>query len=62
MMHECYFRDSAKEWALKTGHSWSSQVAEIAGRAQAAKLLLTHVNPLEVGTGQRSSVGRAADL
>lgn len=48
LMHECYFRDSAEEWALKTGHSWTSRVAEVASRSKPAKLLLTHINPLEM--------------
>lgn len=47
LMHECYFRDSAKDWALKTGHSWTSRVAEVASLCDPAKLLLTHINPLE---------------
>lgn len=47
LMHECYFRDGAANWALKTGHSWSSRVAEVASLSQPAKLLLTHINPLE---------------
>ncbi len=47
LMHECYFRDSAKEWALKTGHSWTSRVAEVASLSQPAKLLITHINPIE---------------
>jgi ribonuclease Z len=47
LMHECYFRDSASEWALKTGHSWSSRVAEVAAASKPKKLLLTHINPLE---------------
>jgi ribonuclease BN (tRNA processing enzyme) len=48
LMHECYFRDSAKDWALKTGHSWTSRVAEVASKCEPAKLLLTHINPLEM--------------
>ena len=47
LMHECYFRDSAAEWAQKTGHSWSSRVAEVAANSQPKKLLITHINPLE---------------
>jgi ribonuclease Z len=47
LMHECNFRDSASEWALKTGHSWSSRVAEVAAASKPKKLLLTHINPLE---------------
>lgn len=47
LIHECYFRDDAEAWALKTGHSWSSRVAEVTAAAQPKKLLLTHINPLE---------------
>lgn len=47
LMHECYFRDAAEEWAIKTGHSWTSRVADVAMRSKPRKLLLTHINPLE---------------
>ena len=47
LMHECYFRDEAKDWAVKTGHSWTSRVAEVACSSRPSKLLLTHINPLE---------------
>lgn len=47
LMHECYFRNEASEWAQKTGHSWTDRVAEIAVLNSPKKLLLTHVNPLE---------------
>ncbi len=50
LMHECYFRDSAEDWARKTGHSWTGRVAEVAGLSQPAKLLVTHINPLEDAT------------
>jgi ribonuclease Z len=46
LMHECYFRDSQQHWATKTGHCWTSRVAEIARRAEVKQLLLTHINPL----------------
>lgn len=47
LMHECYFRDSSRNWASKTGHTWSSRVAEVANASRPKKLLLTHINPLE---------------
>jgi ribonuclease Z len=47
LMHECYFRDQASEWAEKTGHSWTGRVIEVATAAKPNKLLLTHINPLE---------------
>jgi ribonuclease BN (tRNA processing enzyme) len=46
LLHECYFRDDASEWAQKTGHSWTSRVAEVAAASKPKKLLLTHINPL----------------
>ena len=49
LMHEgMHFRDQASQWALKTGHSWTSRVAEVAAAAQPGKLLLTHINPLDL--------------
>ncbi|QDT05685.1 ribonuclease Z [Rubripirellula lacrimiformis] len=47
LMHECYFRDDASEWALKTGHSWTSRVAEVTSLSKPKRLLLTHINPIE---------------
>ncbi|MGI9468901.1 MAG: MBL fold metallo-hydrolase [Rubripirellula sp.] len=47
LMHECYFRNEASEWAQETGHSWTDRVAEIATLNTPKKLLLTHMNPLE---------------
>ncbi len=47
LMHECYFRDDAAKWAMKTGHSWTSRVAEIAIRSKPKKLMLTHINPID---------------
>ena len=47
LMHECYFRDGAADWAIKTGHSWTSRVAEVACGCDPVKLLLTHINPIE---------------
>lgn len=47
LMHECNFRDEAEQWAIQTGHSWTSRVAEVAQNSQPKKLLVTHINPLE---------------
>jgi ribonuclease Z len=49
LMHECYFRDREKQWAVKTGHCWTSRAAEIARDAEVKKLLLTHINPMAGG-------------
>ena len=48
MMHECYFRDEAEEFAIKTGHSWTSRVAEIAQLSGPRQLMLTHLNPIDL--------------
>ncbi|TVP99643.1 MAG: ribonuclease Z [Planctomycetaceae bacterium] len=47
LMHECSFRDSEQEWAIKTGHCWPTRVAKIARDAEVRRLLLTHLGPLE---------------
>lgn len=49
LMHECYFRDEEHEWALKTGHCWTTRAAQIAKQGNVKKLLLTHINPLAAG-------------
>ena len=46
LLHECNFRDSEHEWAVKTGHSSTSLVAQVAARASARRLVLVHLNPL----------------
>jgi len=45
LVHECYFPDDWHELAVKTGHSWTTPVAENAKAAGVGKLLLAHVNP-----------------
>ncbi|TWT49327.1 ribonuclease Z [Rubripirellula amarantea] len=47
LMHECYFRDEASHWALRTGHCWTSRVAQVAAKSKPKQLLLTHINPIE---------------
>ncbi|KAA5545132.1 ribonuclease Z [Roseiconus nitratireducens] len=51
MMHECYFPTDKSQWAIRTGHSWTDRVAEIAAATRPALLLLTHVNPLDPDPG-----------
>jgi ribonuclease Z len=46
LVHECYFPDAQTEWAKKTGHSWTSAVAQLAAAAGVGRLVLTHLNPL----------------
>jgi ribonuclease Z len=47
LVHECYFADEHHEWAVKTGHSWTSAVAEVARAAGVGRLVLVHVNPYD---------------
>jgi len=49
LMHECYFRDEDQAWAEKTGHCWTSRLAEIVRQCRPAGTLVTHVSPLECG-------------
>lgn len=46
LVHECNFTDDLAEWAVKTGHSHTTPVAELAAKANVGRLVLTHVNPL----------------
>ncbi|MEL7336514.1 MAG: MBL fold metallo-hydrolase [Planctomycetota bacterium] len=46
LMHECNFKDVDADWAAKTGHSWTTEVARFAATAGVGQLLLTHANPL----------------
>jgi ribonuclease Z len=46
LIHECYFPDSLREMAEKTGHSWTTPVAESARAAGVGRLILVHVNPI----------------
>lgn len=45
LVHECYFHDRQRVWAERTGHCWSSRVAEIAAATRPRELLLTHLDP-----------------
>lgn len=45
LIHECYFPDEMSEWASKTGHSHTSQVALLAKEADVARLYLVHIDP-----------------
>ena len=45
LVHECYFPDELDDWARKTGHSSSSNVAELAKAANVKRLYLVHVDP-----------------
>jgi len=47
LAHECNFRDGQEEWAHKTGHSSTSEVAKLAARAAVRQLVLIHLDPLD---------------
>jgi len=46
LIHECYFPDDRAELALKTGHSHTTPVAELARDAGVGQLFLVHIDPL----------------
>ncbi len=46
LIHECYNLETEKEAALKTNHSWLSEVTKLATDAKVKKLALIHINPL----------------
>lgn len=45
LLHECYFSDHLAEWAVKTGHSHTTPVAEVAKAAGVGRLQLIHIDP-----------------
>jgi ribonuclease Z len=45
LLHECYYSDRCAAWAEQTGHSSTSQVAQVATEAGVGRLVLIHVNP-----------------
>jgi len=47
LIHECNFRDDQRQWAEKTGHSFTTAVAQVAKAAGAKRLVLTHFDPLD---------------
>jgi len=49
LIHECYFPDALEEWAVKTGHSTTSKVLELAREANVGRLVLVHVDPRSTG-------------
>jgi ribonuclease Z len=49
LIHECNFSDALAEWCDRTGHSHTSQVAQLAAAANVRRLLLVHVDPLLMG-------------
>lgn len=49
LIHECNFPDSMAHWSEKTGHSHTTQVAELAKAAGVGQLILTHIDPQQPG-------------
>src|SRR5262245_3950127 len=47
LLHECNFRDGQDEWAVKTGHSSTTPVAQVAAQAGVGRLILVHLDPLD---------------
>jgi ribonuclease BN (tRNA processing enzyme) len=47
LLHECNFDDEMADWAVKTGHSYLTPVAEVARAAQVKRAVLIHLNPLQ---------------
>ena len=50
LVHECYFPDGYEDRAALTGHSCATPVAEVAKLANAKRLYLVHLDPLEEET------------
>ena len=48
LVHECYFSDDMHEQAKLTGHSCTTQVAQVARDAAVGRLLLVHIDPMSV--------------
>jgi ribonuclease BN (tRNA processing enzyme) len=44
LVHEANFADDAQEMAILTGHSWLSNVAQVAADAEVGRLVLVHLN------------------
>ena len=47
LIHECYFHDDDAGWAEKTGHSYTTAVAELAARTGVKRLVLVHIDPTQ---------------
>ncbi len=47
LVHECYFPDSKKTWADRTGHTHSTPLANLAKDANVGRLIAVHIDPLD---------------
>ncbi len=45
LIHECTYPDRLSQWCEPTGHSHTTQVAQLARAAGVGRLILTHVDP-----------------
>jgi len=45
-VHECNFPDELRDHAIKTGHSHTTPVMQVAAKAEVKRLVLVHMNPL----------------
>ena len=62
LLHECNFTDEYHEFAVKTGHSCTTQVVQGAVGAKVEHLLLVHMNPLVTGDDPVAVAQHAAEL
>jgi ribonuclease BN (tRNA processing enzyme) len=67
LVHECYFADGWEALAEKTGHSCTSPVAQVAAAANAGRLVLVHINPLDptadpIGVDQARQIFPATEM
>lgn len=46
LIHECYFPDAQSAFAVQTGHSHTTPVAELARDAGVGRMVLVHIDPL----------------
>jgi ribonuclease Z len=47
LVHECNFRDKTAQWAIQTGHSCTTPVAEVAAKAEVGRLIFVHLDSLD---------------
>ncbi|MEZ6090428.1 MAG: MBL fold metallo-hydrolase [Pirellulaceae bacterium] len=47
LLHECNFRSTQEDWAVKTGHSTARRVGQVAAAVGAKQTWLIHLNPME---------------
>ena len=47
LIHECNFPDGKEDYAKLTGHSCLTPVAHVAKQANAGRVMLVHINPLD---------------